>query len=340
MTSRQSRPGTTEKVHTYSIYGLRMVADRHLDGLASRHNPDSQTVKVWFGRPQAWAAGATSGPKQIRFQSGDALGEAPASVRVWRYSESGAFHFSYRDEVEFIVDRTGRNISVRCGESSSPEDAASYLVGTIMGFAIRLMGRVALHGSTVAIGNQAVVLLGDAGCGKSTTAAAFAENGYEILTDDVSVPVELEGEFLVEPGYPGIRLWPDSVEAIFGYSEALPKIAHDWDKRYLDLSRGKYRFVSTSRPIRAFYWLGDAPRNDGAPSVKPLSPSDLMMKLVSASYPGYLLDADMRSDEFDILARLAAEIPGRIVRSRGDFSSLRDMCRVIEEDTRELGTPH
>jgi dephospho-CoA kinase len=48
-----------------------------------------------------------------------------------------------------------------------------------------LRGVVCLHASAVAIGDEAIALLGPAGSGKSTTAAAFAERGYSVLAEDV-----------------------------------------------------------------------------------------------------------------------------------------------------------
>ena len=331
-------PGSGETRHEYSLYGLRVQIDRPLGGLSARSGNGSQTVRVCFTSPPAWTEEATSGPMLVRFDSGDAIGDLPASLCVWTYAESGAFRLAYRDGVEFIMDRDGRRISVRQSATGLADHAASYLLGMVLGFSLRLQGRLALHASTIVVDDRAVVLLGESGSGKSTAAATFAEAGYEVLADNMCVPVELEGEFRAECGYPGIRLWPDSVQSIFGSAEALPRIAHGWDKRYLDLSRGKYRFGAESRPIGAFYWLGKNRRIGDASTTEPLSPSDLMMKLVAASYPEDLIDAEMRAGEFDVLARLAESIPGRMVSVREDLSSMAGTCDAIVEDFRALHT--
>ena len=54
--------------------------------------------------------------------------------------------------------------------------------------------------------------------GKSTTAAAFAKLGYPVLSDDLLALSDTGGTWVVEAGYPGLRLWPDSVG---------PLLAHD-----------------------------------------------------------------------------------------------------------------
>lgn len=318
--------------HTYFIYGLRLEVDHSLDGLVRTRNGASADVRIWMRQAPAWATEAATGSRQLRFDSGDAQGDLPSSVQVWRYVESGAFHFYYRDGVEFVVDSHGHRVSARCTGSATLQDAASYLVGVILGFALRLRGRIALHASVVAIDNRAVVLLGDAGSGKSTTATAFALMGYEILADDVCVPTEAAGEFWVEPAYPGIRLWPDSVNAMFGSPDALPKVTPGWDKRLLDLSRDEYRFHSTRLPFGALYRLVESRRPDDTPCINELRANELMINLVAMSYPGYLLNGEMKSSEFDTLARLAAKVPGREVEVRKDLFAVRETCKTIIDD--------
>ena len=64
--------------------------------------------------------------------------------------------------------------------------------------------------------DRAAVLAGPPGAGKSTLAAAFARFGYAVLSDDVAVLEQLEGALHVQPAYPQLRLWPDSVALLFG----------------------------------------------------------------------------------------------------------------------------
>jgi hypothetical protein len=56
-----------------------------------------------------------------------------------------------------------------------------------------LAGKLSLHGSAVALPSGAIVLIGDRGAGKSTTAMALTERlGAAFLADDI-VPVDWEG---------------------------------------------------------------------------------------------------------------------------------------------------
>ena len=109
-------------------------------------------------------------------------------------------------------------------------------MGPVIAFTLRLRGVTCLHASCVAVDDRAIALLGRPGAGKSTTAAAFAQLGYSVLSDDVVVLDDRNGQFRVQPGYPRVNLWPDSVHALFGSEDALPPITPTWGKRYLSLA--------------------------------------------------------------------------------------------------------
>ena len=105
-----------------------------------------------------------------------------------------------------------------------------------------MRGVVPLHASAVAVANHAVALVGAPGAGKSTTAAAFAQRGFPVLSDDLAALTERENQFFVQPGYPRVNLWPDSVSALFGSHDALPPITPTWEKRYMALDRDGRHF--------------------------------------------------------------------------------------------------
>jgi hypothetical protein len=52
----------------------------------------------------------------------------------------------------------------------------------------------------------------------------------------------------------------------------------------------------------------------------------------------YLLNAEMRSREFDVLGRLVASVPMRGVRHAGEASSVFDLCKAIVADASQFGT--
>jgi len=179
-------------------------------------------------------------------------------------------------------------------------------------------------------------LAGSPGAGKSTTAAAFAQRGFSVITDDVVALVEDGKDFQVQPGYPRLNLWSDSVGALFGSDEALPRITPGWDKRYLALGDNGFGFASRPLPRGAVYLLGAREAALESPVIDYASGSNALAEFVTNTYVNYLLDRDMRSREFDVLTRLVVKIPVRRVRSSADYSAVFDLSEAIASDARRV----
>src|SRR5207249_8692693 len=106
----------------------------------------------------------------------DAPGES-AQVVVRDVAEHAAFHVSYDDGIQFVVDHAGTRIWLRWPQAESLEAASMYLLGPILAFALRLRGTMCLHASVIELEQKAVVLVGGEGAGKSTLAATLARRG-------------------------------------------------------------------------------------------------------------------------------------------------------------------
>jgi hypothetical protein len=91
-----------------------------------------------------------------------------------------------------------------------------YLLGSCMGALLMQRGILPLHGSGVVINGKVYAFVGDSGAGKSTLAAAFLNEGFKLVSDDIiaisffhnsDIPV-------VIPGYPQQKLWLQSLEQL------------------------------------------------------------------------------------------------------------------------------
>jgi hypothetical protein len=236
------------------------------------------------------------------------------------------------DGTEFLIAADGSSVFARWPDHSTFEDTQCYLAGPVMGQVLQLRRRPTLHGSAIAVGDSAVALLGECGAGKSTLAAAFAKLGYPVLTEDV---IAITTGLLVQPGYPLIRLWPHAVELLFGSPDALPNLTPTWDKRYLDLNQPEYRFQAEPLPLGAVYVLSGRVDHDAAPSVKPLSGGEAMMRLVANSYTGHLPSDDAyKAKEFSTFGKIAASVPVLALHPHSDPKRIYDTCELVASDFR------
>ncbi len=354
----------------YRIYGLNLTVNIALPGLiAIDLAGDLPAVDVILGKLPSWLSEIPSGTPNWHTrmeESGLDGATADPILQVWKIdapllaapngSLSGGnpdsskterdrsipfcdeyFYCRYDDRTTFMVSRLGSQIWATWPDDLTVEDMATYLLGPILGFVLRLRGTVCLHANAIAIDDRVVVLVGAAGAGKSTTAAAFARQGYPVLSDDVVPLIDRGDTFLVQPAYPRIRLWDSSVRALYGDAEALPRLVPThptWDKRYLDLNQTGYQFQSEPLPLAAIYYINDRDENPAYPQIVPMTTQAQIITLVTNTYTNYLLDKQLRAQEFEFLSRVVKHIPVRQLNPHTDIKRLVETIELVINDFR------
>lgn len=316
----------------YFLYGLRMHSNHPIPGLAGTSTTTVMPgdVRVWLNATPPEFPEILSDNEQSSYVSEDTDEHGTPILRITCGGHGDYFRLLFSDGVQFLVDRAGTALSMTAPANTTIEDAASYLVGPIMAFVLSLRNVTCLHASAIAIENQAIALLGSSGAGKSTTAAMFARLGFPVLSDDVVPLRDRHDHFLAQPGYPCLRLWPSSVDALFGSPEALPCLTPTWEKRGLDLTTGDYRFHTQESPLKAIYILDE--RCDRAPVVENISVREGLLALVANSYTAHVINPQQRALEFQVLSRVAKHVPLRRVKAHTDPARLPELCAAIVED--------
>jgi hypothetical protein len=311
-----------------SLYGLGVVANQPIPGVPSSATA-SEDVFISFGSLPAWLNDVTATQVETSYIAEYKSECGEPALRVFRVLDGKYYRFYYADRTEFLVDREGTEVWARWSAPLTLEDTATYLLGPVMGFVMLLRGVVCLHASAIAVGDKAIALVGPAGSGKSTTAAAFSGRGYNVLAEDVVTLDDRGSNFFVRPGYPCIRLWPASVKALYGSETHLPKLTPNWDKCYLDL---KEQFHAEPLPLAAIYHLGERRHDTRAPFVESLDRSEGLLSLIANTYATKLMDKQMRAREFELLTRVLNNVPLRRVTPHADPARISELCDTILND--------
>jgi len=309
-----------------SIYGLGVIANRTIPGVPAS-TITSEDVRISFGSLPAWLPEVSASQIETSYVADYKSECGDPALRVFRVLDGRYYRFCYADRTEFLINEAGTEVWARWSDPLTLEDTVTYLLGPVMGFVMLLRGIVCLHASAVAIGNEAIALVGPAGSGKSTTAAAFANRGYRILAEDVVTLDDRQDHFLVRPGYPCIRLWPASVKALYGSETHLPKLTPNWDKCYLELSHG---FQTQPLRLAAIYLLGE--RQDDGALIETVDRANGLISLVANTYATKLMDKQMRAREFELLTRVLSNVRLRHVTPHTDPGRLPEMCTRILTD--------
>ncbi len=316
-----------------SIYGLNILLNEQVPGIAKLESPTAiADIEITFGAMPSWFR-PDEVEKELWYVSPEQEPGGDPRLVVWEVVDTDHYHVRYADGTQFLIDKLGTRIwATWPPETLTLEDTATYLLGPMMGFVLLLRGCISLHASAFAVGDQAVALVGPAGAGKSTTAAALAGLGYIVLAEDVVSLQDLGNLFLVQPAYPCIRLWPSSVKALYGHEAELPKLTPTWDKCYLDLTQKQYDFKKEPLPLAAIYLLDERNEAPTSPSVHEVPSSEALISLIANTYATYLMDKKMRAREFELLGRVLKNVPVRRVVPHADPVNIATLCKTIIED--------
>ncbi len=318
----------------HTIYGLRLDSTCMIPGVLPAPGDRPADVTVSFeGIPGRFDIPASRmKPWYVSPYRND---RDEPSLRLWQLEGGDFIRFRYLDETQFVVDRAGTQIWAQWPDSSSLEDTFTYLLGPVLGFVLRLRGTLCLHASLIECDGRAFAILGPVGAGKSTTAAALAKRGCGVLSEDVAPVTAVDGGYRVHPGYPRIRLWPDSASILFGARDCLPKLSPTWEKCYLDLKEPGYRFETHDLPLDAIYLLEARIDSADAPQMHPLLAREELLALVTNTYMNHLLGPEQRAQEFEAVGGMVGTVRMRRVVPHSDPKNLGALCELILDDFRQ-----
>jgi hypothetical protein len=240
----------------------------------------------------------------------------PGDVRGW-IPQGGAFHV--RDGKEIVVD---------LAQDADPRAVRLGIVGPLLGVILMQRGLFVLHASTVAIDGHAAAFFGPSGRGKSTLIAALTRAGHPLIADDMTVIDTSAVPPVVQPGFPRVKLWPDSASALAHDVESLPLLHPERTKRSLQVTDA---FHGERLPLARCYLLEDG----DAESSEELAPREAVLALIGSTYQAFWLHQTGASGP-NLLhcGALARSGVVRRLRRRRTFEALPDVIRFVEHDVR------
>ncbi len=319
--------------YSYRAYGFRIVSTTDIPGLklCDAGDPNS-ALRFETGPEPDWVARGLALPGRILSHLPAQERTADPSFVLTEHGEGQCHELAYSDGTRFIVDETATRVWGTFQPPLTSEDLATYFLGPVMGFLLRRKHVTTLHASGVELRGRAVAFSGDAGYGKSTTAAALALRGVPVLSEDILPLEETGGRYFAIPGYPRVCLWPDAVAKLVGSAEGLPRLTPTWEKRYLPLDGVRASFAGEKKPLGVIYLFGERAAEANAPRIESVRPRAALLELVQNTYMNWMLDRERRAIEFDELHRVVQQIPVRRIIAHADGAEIATLCERILAD--------
>jgi hypothetical protein len=241
--------------------------------------------------------------------------------------EDGSFLLRATDLADCVIDELGTRVTVFVPSGKPADGLHHLLLDQVLPLVLSHRGEFVLHATGVVLPAGAVVFAADAGCGKSTLAAALGCRGAQVLGDD-AILLSVSGHRMsARAAYPGLRLWPDSIRAVFEGAglETGPS------KRQFAPGAKNLTFAAAAAPVAAIYQLEPAgPR--AKVRIEPLSPRERAMALVRHAYVFDICDRGRLRRQLDRAIDWGGRTPVRRLVFPHSLERLGEVCAAVLGD--------
>lgn len=215
------------------------------------------------------------------------------------------------------------------------------LLGTVLAFWLEQRNSPVLHAAAVASPQGAIAFLGDSGSGKSTLASTFVGAGYPLLTDD-NLAIRQQGDtFWALPGYPQMRMWPETATYAIGAYEKLPLLYPAGEKRRLRIGPESFGQFYTTPQRMAVCYVPERrdPASDGSQvEIRALSPAQALYTLVQQAF---LFEANQRLGDHQrrlaFWSHFVRQTPVKQLLYPDGFAALADVRQAILANLGTIG---
>ena len=265
-------------------------------------------------------SGPVPHPSDSERVDGDGCWHATADRALYFWPDVGAFE---------VAD--GDTIRLDPADGVDTDTLRLTILGPLIATVLHQLGYLVLHASALKGASGAVGVCAHSGTGKSTTAAALGDRGYDLLTDDV-LAIDVSGSTpVVLPGGAGIKLWETSAQALGRDPEAIDTIGERYTKLALPI-----RPVDAPAPLRALYVLerGDARPPEG------MSRPRAVGEVMSRSYCSELLRLHGADENLALTSALVRSVPVLALVRGETFEDFEAWSQDLADDVRtRIGAP-
>jgi hypothetical protein len=156
----------------------------------------------------------------------------PDSKKGVRYEANKNEFLLHVDQTAWFYVKNGNEIIVEPSSGRINKKVRLFLLGSVFGALFIQRGLIPIHGSSIKIGNSAIIFSGASGVGKSSIAACFVQKGYPFLSDDISI---IDENFCVVPSFPKLKLWKDILRKLNIDKSSLAKVRPEIKKYHFSL---------------------------------------------------------------------------------------------------------
>lgn len=302
-------------MHSYRVAGLGVASEIELPGAIAAAQPPGAPADIVV----------RAGPVP------DVLEQASARGPTWAIA-GDKFLFRVPGVARFLLGG-GREIVFEIAAGAEAADVAVFLVGTVLGILLHQRGQVVLHASAVRVNGKAVLFCGASGTGKSTLAAALAQGGFPLVTDDFCAMTVSGGTVLVQPDGRSLKLWAQAIHKLDLAERRGARVRNRLEKFFVEPAAA----FSEPLPLGAVYALREA-RPPHKPGIERPNVVDAALILRRNAYRPQLVSRMGQKADYFRAATAIANVAGIFHLTRAlNFDRMSEVVAQLERHWMDVG---
>lgn len=231
---------------------------------------------------------------------------------------------------DFLINPACNMISGYAFNTDDLSSVRHVLLDQVIPRMVSHRGEVVLHASAVLHDQKALGFMGNSGAGKSTMAAAFHNEGKQVLTDDCLLLRQEGGQVRCIPAYVGTRLWDDSYQAVVTADGSEVETIGYSGKRRIQAAPLMSEPVEPALQLQALFSLHEAEDPEPGLRIEKAKGSSGTMELIKRSFMLDVHDMDEVTVLFNnVTALLKSGLPIFILHYPHDYSRLDEVRKKI-----------
>jgi hypothetical protein len=312
---------------TYSYCGQVTLSNIHIPEL-----PQSKNVKAGF---------------LFRLDSAQPLLKAPVWLHHWlspggeillSYCKQGSYHWlHFPDLADFHIAANAKEISCYSLSGVPQETIRHLLLDQVLPRCLAHQGKIMVHASAVQLEQGLLLFIGDSGTGKSTLAGDFHQMGQPVVSDDCLWVKENKERIWAVPTYGGLRLWEDSLEALFPSEQDTLPMAHYSSKKRVPLAGQDFPEFGEGYPVLAVIILAPPDQVSHREIIlERLSRRETFITLLKQTFQLDVTDLDRMTRHVQKLERIIPRLPTFRLTIPRDYALLPLVRQKILETVQSL----
>jgi len=240
----------------------------------------------------------------------------------------------FPDLADFLLQPDSGQILFAPNAAADDNTLEHLLVDQVLPRFLAHCAQLLVHASAVTINGRHALFIGPSGWGKSTLAGLLQQYGHTVHSDDCVQLHPSNGRHEVLPTYPSLRLYEDSLKALFTSQQDTSPVASYSEKLRVPLSLPAG--AQHAPPVDALYLLGNPADGGETVQICPSSPAQTCQALIGHSFRLDLSDRNGNAAHFARCAAVVNAVPAFRLDYPRDFSQSAALVEAITQHLSSL----